>query len=127
MNNALILWPLLGAEYKLESEDLKAGYFCWFLKDREVQGRLKAVAGGMYWDYPQELLDRAKDLADQGLSCYDYSKLKVDEKDAILAQWANTTNCWNCGKVLHTSECPNGCDDGEEPDYEWMAEVASGR
>ena len=71
LNKALQLWPALGADYSIVSEDLLSGYMCWFIKDREVVGEMRAK-GGWYWNYPQELLDKSIELRDADIDWFEY-------------------------------------------------------
>ena len=56
--DAMNLWQEMGNE--IISWNKKDGYYCLFVKNGDVKGHTKAVAGGMYWDWPQELLDYKK-------------------------------------------------------------------
>jgi len=52
--NAMKLWEEMGNE--LISWDTKDGYYTLFVKNNQVKGHTKAVAGGMYWEWPDELM-----------------------------------------------------------------------
>jgi len=40
----------------ISSWDRKDGYHCLFIRHGQVQGFTKASAGGIYWEWPDELL-----------------------------------------------------------------------
>jgi len=58
MSDALTLWESLGFEWA--SWDAKQGYYTLFIKDGEVVGHIKAVAGFISWEYPEELMQARK-------------------------------------------------------------------
>lgn len=58
MSDALTLWRSLG--HSFVSWDTKEGYYTLFIKDGEVVGHIKAVAGGVFWNYPEELMQARK-------------------------------------------------------------------
>lgn len=58
MSDALTLWESLG--YEWASWDAKEAYYTLFIKEGEVVGNIKAVAGGMSWEWPEELMQARK-------------------------------------------------------------------
>lgn len=58
MSDALTLWESLG--YEWVSWDAKEAYYTLFIKEGEVVGHIKAVAGGVFWNYPEELMQARK-------------------------------------------------------------------
>lgn len=54
LNNALNRWEKLGHTYV--SWDAKEAYWILFVKDGDVVGHVKTVAGGMSWCWPDELV-----------------------------------------------------------------------
>jgi len=62
MSSMMQLWSLYFGE--IGGENREDGYYSLF-KDEHglVQGHVKAVAGGLYWDYPQQLMDLVVELS----------------------------------------------------------------
>lgn len=58
MSDAMILWKSLGNT--LVSWNAKEAYYTLFIKEGEVVGNIKAVAGGMSWEWPEELMQARK-------------------------------------------------------------------
>jgi hypothetical protein len=59
MSEALTLWESLGNTYA--SWDAKEAYYTLLInKDGEVAGYIKTVAGGIFWQWPDELLEARK-------------------------------------------------------------------
>jgi len=54
--NAMKLWEEMGNT--IVSWDAKDGYHCLFVKNGDVKGYAKAVAGRMYWEWPEELIEQ---------------------------------------------------------------------
>ena len=57
---AMNIWDKMGGEFNSIDEGKDGAYITQFIWDGEVEGHVKAVAGGMYWNWPQRLLDVAK-------------------------------------------------------------------
>ena len=57
LTKAICVWDAMSPEHQVISWDTDNGYYTLFKKGRKVVGHLKAQAGGMSWDYPQELVD----------------------------------------------------------------------
>lgn len=55
ITEALMRWTDGYPSHTIKSEDLADGYYIYFLKEGNVVGYIKAVAGGIYWNYPDEL------------------------------------------------------------------------
>lgn len=55
MVEAMNTWNEMGNSFV--SHDTKEAYWTYFVKDGKVVGYYKAASGGLFWDYPQELLD----------------------------------------------------------------------
>lgn len=55
---AMNLWQDMGNE--IISWDKEDGYYCLFVKNGQVKGYTKDVLGGMYWEWPYELLEYRK-------------------------------------------------------------------
>jgi hypothetical protein len=55
LETAMTLWKELGGT--LVSWSKEDGYYSLFVKDREVQGHIKAHSGGMSWCLPDELIE----------------------------------------------------------------------
>jgi hypothetical protein len=55
ITEALVLWENRSPLHTIKSEDLADGYYVYFLKEGITVGYIKAVAGGIYWNYPDEL------------------------------------------------------------------------
>lgn len=55
---AMKLWEDMGNE--IISWDRKDGYHCLFVENGAVVGFTKAVPGGMYWEWPDSLLQAKK-------------------------------------------------------------------
>lgn len=72
LNDALMLWPAMG--YSTVTHDDGREYKILFLKDEEVVGHFTTVPGSMFWDYPQELVDKANALRKQGVDIYTFCK-----------------------------------------------------
>ena len=58
MSDAMILWKSLGNT--LVSWKTKETYYTLFIKEGEVVGHIKAVAGRMSWEWPEELMQARK-------------------------------------------------------------------
>ena len=56
LNDVLNVWEYLG--YSRKTMDVDNKYIIKFLKDDKVEGHFTAAPGEMYWDYPQEALDK---------------------------------------------------------------------
>jgi len=54
--DAMKLWEEMGNE--IISWDKKDGYFCLFVEKGNVKGYTKAVPGGMYWEWPDKLMEQ---------------------------------------------------------------------
>lgn len=57
---AMKLWEDMGNE--IISWDRKDGYHCLFVENGKVAGFTKAVPGGMYWEWPDSLIEYKKKL-----------------------------------------------------------------
>ena len=55
LTDAMKYWKEIEGE--LISWNKTDGYYCLFVKHGKVQGYTKAQAGGISWDWPQELMD----------------------------------------------------------------------
>ena len=55
---AMNLWQDMGHE--IISWNKEDGYYCLFVKNRQVHGYTKAQPGGMHWSWPDELLEYRK-------------------------------------------------------------------
>lgn len=55
---AMNLWQDMGNE--IISWNKEDGYYCLFVKKGIVKGHTKAVPGGMYWSWPDELMEYRK-------------------------------------------------------------------
>ena len=55
ITEALMRWEDKSSSHTIKSEELADGYYVYFLKEGNTVGYIKAVAGGIYWNYPDEL------------------------------------------------------------------------
>lgn len=51
---AMYLWQEMGNT--IVSWNTKDGYYTLFVKNNQVKGHTKAVAGGISWEWPEELM-----------------------------------------------------------------------
>jgi hypothetical protein len=55
---ALTCWERISLHHKIVSEDTKEAYWIYFMKDGVKVGHVKTVSGGIFWNYPEELMKR---------------------------------------------------------------------
>jgi hypothetical protein len=62
VGEALQTWTQMGNTYA--SWDHKGAYWILFIKDGQVVGNIKTVAGGIWWEYPDELFKHQQEQHD---------------------------------------------------------------
>lgn len=60
---AMNRWKKLGHTWV--SWDTKETYWILFVKDGDVVGHVKTVAGGMFWCWPDELVNKKETLKEE--------------------------------------------------------------
>ena len=56
LTEAMNLWQEMGNT--IVSWDTEDGYYTLFVKNHQVKGYTKASAGGISWDWPEELMEQ---------------------------------------------------------------------
>tara|TARA_B110000908_G_C10251333_1_gene452247 strand:+ start:1107 stop:1406 length:300 start_codon:yes stop_codon:yes gene_type:complete len=94
LGEAMLIWKEeLGGT--ITSWDKKDGYYCLFIKHNQVWGHTKASPGGIYWEWPNKLLEWRKKMDEMKID-------KIQNKDKPLDPWGE-----------HHSEDCNFDDNGE--------------
>lgn len=60
MIDAINNWEKIGGDFNTIDEGEGGAYITQFIWKGKVEGYIKAVPGGVYWDWPQRLLDAKK-------------------------------------------------------------------
>jgi hypothetical protein len=60
ISDYMTIWKYI-LKHKIVSWNNQDGYFILFVKDDEVVGNIKTVAGGIRWDLPDDLMKEIPD------------------------------------------------------------------
>lgn len=55
---ALTHWKSISPSHEITDENTENGYWIYFMKDGIKVGHVKTVSGGIFWNYPEELMER---------------------------------------------------------------------
>ena len=55
---ALTCWESISPQHEIVGEHTEEAYWTYFIKDGVKVGHIKAVPGGIFWNYPEELMER---------------------------------------------------------------------
>lgn len=50
-------WTKISPQHTINSESTEEAYWIYFMKGDVKMRYVKTVAGGMYWNYPEELMN----------------------------------------------------------------------
>lgn len=64
LGEAMLIWKEeIGGT--ITSWDREDGYYCLFIKHNQVWGHTKASPGGIYWEWPNKLLEWRKKMEEK--------------------------------------------------------------
>jgi hypothetical protein len=58
ITDALYKWKTFSPLHTIKGENTEEGYWTYFMKDGVKMGYIKAVSGGIFWNFPEELMKR---------------------------------------------------------------------